>query len=771
MDRGAAICEGSTFFCVDCVSAVSEAFFHDSIAEETETHAGALSAQGVSKEENRLLCKKCGVLLTQEDIDRGMAVCEGGPYFCFKCITAVISVFSDTADTEELLAVTDDGLGGSSDLRVSPKYCLGCSYKIDPVDIQEKRAIFDGTNYFCPKCADSFRSLLRAVQEREGFVGEEVVVAAIAPRSKLWWIIPLIAFGLAATIASYLYITAEPKEEILTDPVQIEARRLARQSSVEAQKLAGEDDFAGAFARLREYPAKYHRMKWKTSIIEKTHGDIIQMLVKRYESILDEAGKLKNFPDPAAPLEKIAFLRRSIAELNPKDKKDEFDRYLAEADKLETEVNARVERQIAEYKKQVANRRQRSTSLEERIDFYLRMKSSDIEQIRTDAASRAGTLQAELGSLKAQFNEAKDACESLVTAGRLYEAKQAYSRYTDSGAQQVAAEAKRSCNEIDALIQKRIREYGDRASEAWAALSGLAIEKAEQIYSRYLNDPLPEIKEAAGKGIAAVKVHSEFRTALALAAGFEREGKIIAARDLFTRFTATHIPGKLRELASSRIKDLQSKIDSLTAGMVKIPAGTYSLGSESKQDDNPIHEFTTAEFYLDKYEVTNEKYHAFILATGHEPPRGWSRGAPPKGMVKMPVVGISAEDAAKYAAWKGKRLPTENEWEAAARGPKSAVYPWGDDWGAGCANIAGKQVAPVGHYSKDVSPFGVCDLAGNISEWTATRKLENSTEHAVRGGSFKDISPATARTTFRDFREAGNKNVNIGFRCAMDALK
>ncbi len=111
-----------------------------------------------------------------------------------------------TDDTEGLLAFTDDGLGDISDLHVSLKYCLGCSDKINPVDIQEKRAIFDGTNYFCPKCADSFRSLLREVQEREGLFGEEVIVAAIAPRSEFWWIVPLIAFGLAAIIVSYLYI-------------------------------------------------------------------------------------------------------------------------------------------------------------------------------------------------------------------------------------------------------------------------------------------------------------------------------------------------------------------------------------------------------------------------------------------------------------------------------------------------------------------------------------------------------------------------------------
>jgi hypothetical protein len=464
-----------------------------------------------------LICKKCGVPLTQEDIDGCMAVCEGGPYFCFKCITAVISVFSDTDDTEELLAVTDDGLGGSSGLHVSPKYCLGCSNRINPVDIREKRAIFDGINYFCPHCADSFRSLLRAVQEREGIVGEEVFIAAVAPRSKLWWIVPLIIFGLAATIASYLYITAEPKEEILTNPVYMEARSLARQLSVEARKLAGEDNFAGAFAKIREYPDKYDKMKWKASIIDKTHEDIIQMLVKRYEFILDEADKLKDFPDPAAPLEKIAFLRKSITELNPKERRDEFDKYLAEADKLEAEVNARVEKQIAEYQERVVDMKQGSAFLEEQIGFYLRMKSSAIEGIRTDAASRAGTLQAELSSLKEQFKKAKEACESLVVAGRLYEANKAYSKYTDSRSQWVTSKAKMRCDEVVAMIEKRIREFTNQDSEARAALAELAIEKAQQIYSSYLNDPLPEIKEAARKGIATVKVHNDFRTTLALA--------------------------------------------------------------------------------------------------------------------------------------------------------------------------------------------------------------------------------------------------------------
>jgi formylglycine-generating enzyme required for sulfatase activity len=205
--------------------------------------------------------------------------------------------------------------------------------------------------------------------------------------------------------------------------------------------------------------------------------------------------------------------------------------------------------------------------------------------------------------------------------------------------------------------------------------------------------------------------------------------------------------------------------------MVKIPPGTYSLGSKLKQDNNPVHEFITTGFYIDKYEVTNEEYHAFILASGHELPKGWTQGAPPKGTGKMPVVGINAEDAAVYAVWKGKRLPTEDEWETAARGLKNATYPWGDNWGTGFANVVGRQVAQVGNFPKDVSSFGVFDLAGNVSEWTATRGAKNGAEYAVRGGSFKDISHATARTTFRDFREGKDKKVNLGFRCARDSMK
>jgi serine/threonine protein kinase len=219
-------------------------------------------------------------------------------------------------------------------------------------------------------------------------------------------------------------------------------------------------------------------------------------------------------------------------------------------------------------------------------------------------------------------------------------------------------------------------------------------------------------------------------------------------------------------------------------GMVFIPGGSFTMGRGKASEDNPAgppHQATVAPFFIDKYEVTREAYQKFIKATGHRAPSVWKNGTFPKGTGQWPVTGVSWEDAQKYAKWAGKRLPTEAEWEFAARGSDKFIYPWGNKFSLDRANVAREtaQFTRAGNYSKGASQYGVYDLAGNAWEWTDSDfvpypgspfRLEGCKRCKVlRGGSYVN-SPEYATATYRLPYEStllAEPNLYYGFRCAL----
>ena len=185
---------------------------------------------------------------------------------------------------------------------------------------------------------------------------------------------------------------------------------------------------------------------------------------------------------------------------------------------------------------------------------------------------------------------------------------------------------------------------------------------------------------------------------------------------------------------------------------------------------------TAKPFFIDQYEVTNEEYRQFVEATDYPPP--WNRRQYVPGTGSLPVVNVTWFDAQAYAKWAGKRLPTETEWEYAARGTDRRLYPWGNDIDASRANIAESQfnaLADVGRFSKGNSPFGVLDMAGNVAEWTDSDSFRYPGSQGtpkpgkiVRGGSFR-ASKVYAMTTTRTAVLGDRALPDVGFRCALNA--
>ena len=204
---------------------------------------------------------------------------------------------------------------------------------------------------------------------------------------------------------------------------------------------------------------------------------------------------------------------------------------------------------------------------------------------------------------------------------------------------------------------------------------------------------------------------------------------------------------------------LRSKVVS-SAGMVRIDAGSYLAGN-SQTIELP-------EFWIDRYETTNQQFAAYIDSTHRKAPADWIEGKPPSGKENYPVRGLTWDQASDYCSWLGKRLPTEAEWEAAARGPFGWHYPWGEDKGAVVLPSSGTH--PVGSIPANRSYFGVYDMAGNVWEWVSDPFLPvDHGERVMRGGAFDLLYPM-------DYRLIGDPNAetmttDAGVRCAADAKR
>lgn len=158
--------------------------------------------------------------------------------------------------------------------------------------------------------------------------------------------------------------------------------------------------------------------------------------------------------------------------------------------------------------------------------------------------------------------------------------------------------------------------------------------------------------------------------------------------------------------------------------MVDIPAGVFIVGTNYKRadvQDQPQHNVELGAYRIDKYPVTNAQFARFIAATGSRPPIHWENGKIPSGLELHPVTMVSWYDALNYANWAGKRMPTEAEWERAARGTDGRRWPWGNSMDPQRLNTYYQvgSTTKVGSYPSGASPEGVMDLAGNVSEWVA----------------------------------------------------
>lgn len=232
--------------------------------------------------------------------------------------------------------------------------------------------------------------------------------------------------------------------------------------------------------------------------------------------------------------------------------------------------------------------------------------------------------------------------------------------------------------------------------------------------------------------------------------------------------------------------------------MLEVPKGEFSMGSndidkEAKalqygaskpwyENERPMRSVKVDRFYIDRTEVIHADYKQFLDATKRKAPLQWLGGVYPVQLSDHPVTFVTWSDADEYCKWKGKRLPTEAQWEKAARGTDGREFPWGNEFDTKKVNALGEfsSTTPAGMFPDGKSPYGALDMAGNVQEWTAdwykpysdnTFKDEDYGEKhkVVRGGGWGGMGHYTLqvylRTSFRNSAPPNGVYNDVGFRC------
>jgi iron(II)-dependent oxidoreductase len=318
----------------------------------------------------------------------------------------------------------------------------------------------------------------------------------------------------------------------------------------------------------------------------------------------------------------------------------------------------------------------------------------------------------------------------------------------------------------------------------------------------------------SGRALCAINLEARgFGAVLQVAAGASAEGLnefLARMRDL-ARHPLNSFSSEWRSLPQEivPIEPTRRSADS-PRNMVKVPATEFDFAVQGIETEGQTWEgldvqypwegsarrshrqrLSMLAFHIDRYPVTNAQYQVFLDATAYRPAddhnflRHWAGGAPRVGWENKPVTWVSIEDARAYAAWAGKRLPHEWEWQYAAQGVDGRRYPWGNEWNAAAAPepVCGREMAPpadVDAHPSGASPFGVMDLVGNVWQWTDEYADAHTRAAILRGGS--NYQPQTSHWYFPQalrldqhgkyllMAPCKDRSGGIGFRCVVDAV-
>ncbi len=556
--------------------------------------------------------------------------------------------------------------------------------------------------------------------------------------------LPLAVFAAGAGAVAFLAWKASGYE---TD-----AGSALKVAQAEASERAGRDDFAGAAARLREVAgdfldsgvareAEAEAAKWEEKGREEQAGRLAiaegaarDADVERLRDALAALGALKVVGTPGqdraaalrgtlAGLEALVRARASIgatAEPGEAGERAAREASAALAEAAAAELPEKARRQVEEARKGLALALALPRHLETfekalgegRLDDARAALGEGLDLVEGPLRERVrgaiGRLANAQSALQGQLESARASAGEAVAKGRFSEARRALEKLANCG---VVAIASRAAREIEQVEEAR-RKFAE-GLEAALAEARADPARAAEVLARFASSEDEETRRRAGRVLAE---------------------------------------------ASER--------KATPEGFAYVPAGPFLRGPVREKADLP------RPVYVSLRETSNAEWREFLRAErGREPPPHWPGGQVPAGLEDHPVVYVSLADAEAYAAWLSRRdgvryrLPTEDEWEKAARGEDGREFPWGDDGGAGDGGLPRGRTAAAGSGDRDVSPYGVRGLAGNVAEWVVATAGGRA---LVRGGSFDDPTTALASRRTPWVPRGDGRVFCVGFRLARD---
>lgn len=342
-----------------------------------------------------------------------------------------------------------------------------------------------------------------------------------------------------------------------------------------------------------------------------------------------------------------------------------------------------------------------------------------------------------------------------------------------------------SCDAIiQRLLQKRREDRFQSAAELLATLTALGVNSGPSAL-RPVVAPMPETepsRSASGVRRTAVSTPSSVESAAPATPAMTEDSARKPAASVKRRLVALAAVSALTMVAALALALVLTRpkpaILDAHGTMLLVRGGSFIFGDNSPDSPNPRQTLSLGSFYVDKTEVSNAEYKKFCDATGHAPPGSANYLTKPE----EPVADVTLEDAMAYAAWAGKRLPTEQQWEKAARGSDGRPFPWGQDpWTVGVPDT----LQPVDSFPDRASPEGALNMAGNVFEWTVSAFPAGEREYAdmqkalgsdafskswciIKGGSFSPRGEIFFRSFMRRGFPVDQHSAVIGFRCVRD---
>lgn len=553
-----------------------------------------------------------------------------------------------------------------------------------------------------------------------------------------------------------------------------EAENSLVQVKDQALPLLAAGRYDEALNKYQAYPDKYKKTpSWSEYVDLK--GDVFNKAAEAYDNARKEADQLAmqdNMYDAAVARIK-PFQGVEVAGIGEKASV-KIEEYRKQKDEYLKEQEFEEKKKAEQIKLAEANGLFDKKEYTAASALYTELLKSSSAEIKAKADAKLKRIQSLQKESAEDYEFTMNKVNRLLADSMFDEAVRMLRSYIDRE-DRIPDNRKKAEARLEEIRLALRKHWADKKESARKLKMDGRYEEARETYRPFQNSVDMEIAEEAKKLTRGLEVWTRYEAALRKSREFEKKGEYDnAIREIgkFADSEEKEIAGKVSGRIAKLRETLIAKCKKENPDMILVEGGTYTVGSKDETDGNPEREVKLTAFLIDKHEVTNKQYEAFVKATGHEAPKSWINNLVPTGKENHPVAEVSYEDAAAYASWAGKRLPTAEEWEVAAgydpSGKKRLKFPWGNTYAAGKANVNSRGSQPVCSKPEGASPAGCMDMAGNVWEWTASLPEGRSGSRIIKGGGFNDPTFTGLNVRFNLPMRSRTKKNYIGFRCVKD---